>query len=199
MILSQVSKQLSWFWSFEWIEFFDCVFGVFAFALVLNEKCRRLGWLEYGWLGVFIAQPLFQPLLSMGTRDSPVVHQTWYCSLSGACHVSRPLGFGAVDRWSLLSSCYTRQSGGTPDSPCVLTSQLWLLTFALCTFLLFTEVNRWHRWPLLRWLTGHVRCIPNSPVNYSGASPTETREWPDRGVLGLGIGRCPVRHWQHFH
>jgi hypothetical protein len=30
------------------------VFGVFGFALVLNEKCRRLGWLEWWWLGVFI-------------------------------------------------------------------------------------------------------------------------------------------------
>jgi hypothetical protein len=28
---------------------------VYAFALVLNEKCRRLGWLEWRWLGVFIA------------------------------------------------------------------------------------------------------------------------------------------------
>jgi hypothetical protein len=34
---------------------FDCVFGVFAFALVLNQKCRRLGWLEWWWLGVFTA------------------------------------------------------------------------------------------------------------------------------------------------
>jgi hypothetical protein len=33
------------------------------------------------------------------------------------CHVSRPLGFGAVDHWSPLSSCGTGQSGGTPDSP----------------------------------------------------------------------------------
>jgi hypothetical protein len=39
----------------EWIACFDCVFGVFSFALVLNEKCRRLGWLEWWWLGVFIA------------------------------------------------------------------------------------------------------------------------------------------------
>jgi hypothetical protein len=52
----------------------------------------------------------------MGTPDSPVVHQTLHCSLSGECHVSQPLGFGAVDHWSLLSSCGTRQSGGTPDS-----------------------------------------------------------------------------------
>jgi hypothetical protein len=40
---------------------------------------------------------LFQSLLSMGTLDSPVVHRIGYCSLSGACHVSRLLGFGAVD------------------------------------------------------------------------------------------------------
>jgi hypothetical protein len=36
--------------------------------------------------------------LSKGTPDSPVVHRTLYCSLSGECHVSQPLGFGAVDR-----------------------------------------------------------------------------------------------------
>jgi hypothetical protein len=37
-------------------------------------------------------------LLSMGTPDSPVVHRTLYCSLFVECHVSRSLGFGAVDR-----------------------------------------------------------------------------------------------------
>jgi hypothetical protein len=55
--------------------------------------------------------------LSMGTPDSLVVHRTQYCSLSGACHVSRPLGFGAIDRWRLLSLWCTGQSNGTPDSP----------------------------------------------------------------------------------
>ena len=53
----------------------------------------------------------------MGTPDSPVVHWTLHCSLSDECHVRRPLGFGAVDHWSLLSSCGTGQSVGTPDSP----------------------------------------------------------------------------------
>jgi hypothetical protein len=33
----------------------------------------------------------------MGTLDSPVVHQTWHCSLSSAYHVSRSLGFGVVE------------------------------------------------------------------------------------------------------
>jgi hypothetical protein len=30
--------------------------------------------------------------LSMDTPDSPVAHRTQNCSLSGACHVSLPLG-----------------------------------------------------------------------------------------------------------
>jgi hypothetical protein len=51
--------------------------------------------------GIYSLQPLpshWLTLLSMGTPDSPVVHRTLYCSLSGECHVSRPLGFGVVDR-----------------------------------------------------------------------------------------------------
>jgi hypothetical protein len=50
--------------------------------------------------GIYSLQPLpscWLFLLSMGASDSPVVYQTGYYSLSGACHVSRPLGFGAVD------------------------------------------------------------------------------------------------------
>jgi hypothetical protein len=35
--------------------------------------------------------------LSMGTPDSPVVHWTLHYSLSGECHISQSLGFGAVD------------------------------------------------------------------------------------------------------
>jgi hypothetical protein len=62
------------------------------------RKLQCLDDLNGGGCGVFIAQPLFQSLLSMGTPDSPVVHRTLHCSLSGECHVSRPLGFGVVDR-----------------------------------------------------------------------------------------------------
>jgi hypothetical protein len=65
----------------------------------------------------------------MGTPNSSMVHRTQHCSLFGASHITRPLGFGVVDRWSLLSSCGTGQSGGTPDNPvrsdiadCLLTS-----------------------------------------------------------------------------
>jgi hypothetical protein len=68
--------------------------------------------------GIYSLQPLpsrWLTLLSMGAPDSPVVHRTSHCSLSGARHVSYPLGFGAVDRWRLLSSSGTGQFGGTPD------------------------------------------------------------------------------------
>jgi hypothetical protein len=33
--------------------------GVNAFALVLNVEFRKLGWLEWRWLGVFIASNHF--------------------------------------------------------------------------------------------------------------------------------------------
>ena len=103
----------------ERIECFDCVFGVYSFALVLNGEVAMLGWLEWWWLGgIYSPQPLPSrclTLLSMGTPDSPVVHRTRQCSLSGACHVSRPLGFGAIDRWNPLSFCCTGQFGARPD------------------------------------------------------------------------------------
>jgi hypothetical protein len=124
----------------------------------------------------------------MGTPDSPVVHRTWHCSLSGAYHISIPLGFGAVDHWRLLSSCCTGQSGGTPDNP--VCSGFVALTSDFCSvhLLLFTTVDHWRSWSLLRWLTGHVRCTPDSPVNYSGATPRESRERAVRECLGLSGG-----------
>jgi hypothetical protein len=71
-----------------------------------------------GWGGIYSLQPIpsrWLTLLSMGAPNSPVVHRTWHCSLSGARHVSYLLGFGAVYSWCLLSLSGTGQSGGTPD------------------------------------------------------------------------------------
>jgi hypothetical protein len=73
-------------------------FGVNAFALVMNVEFKKLGCLEWWWLGVFITPTTILAVAVDGTPNSPVVHQTWHYSLSGACQVSRPLGFGAVDR-----------------------------------------------------------------------------------------------------
>jgi hypothetical protein len=54
--------------------------GVKSRALVLNANCWKLGFLEWWWLGVFIA-PTTKPtvgvgLLSMGAPDSPDRHRT---------------------------------------------------------------------------------------------------------------------------
>jgi hypothetical protein len=132
----------------------------------------------------------------MGTPDSPVVHRTWHCSLSSACHFSRPLGFGEVDRWSPLSSCGTGQSGGTTDS--LVQSDFAALTSDLHTvhFYCTQQSTVGRSWPLLCWLTGHVQCTPDSLVKYSGATPRKTRERPVRRVL---TGQCSVRHWQHLY
>jgi hypothetical protein len=72
--------------------------GVNAIALVLNVKFRKLGWLEWRWLGVFIAPTTILVVAGDGAPDSLVVRRKGHCSVSGACHVSGPLGFGAVDR-----------------------------------------------------------------------------------------------------
>jgi hypothetical protein len=68
-----------------------------------------IAWMEV--VGVFIVPTTILTVVVDGTPDSPVVHWTWHCSLSDACRISRLLVFGAVDRWSPLSSCGT----GRPD------------------------------------------------------------------------------------
>jgi hypothetical protein len=42
------------------------------FALVLNEKCRRLGWLEWWWLGVFIAPTTIPVVVVDGHTEQSV-------------------------------------------------------------------------------------------------------------------------------
>jgi hypothetical protein len=83
----------------------------------IEWESGMLGWLEWWWLrGIYSPNhysSCWLNSLSMGTPDSPVVHQTQHCSLSGACHVCRSLGFGAVDRWIRLSFCCTGQFGAT--------------------------------------------------------------------------------------
>jgi hypothetical protein len=116
-----------------------------------------------------------------------MAHRTWHCSLSGACHVSRPLGFRAVDRWSPLSSCGTGQSDGTTDSP--VRSNFAVLTSDFCTLHYSPQSTVGRNWPLLSWLTGHVRCTPDSPVNYSGMTLGKTREQPVWGCLSWAPDR----------
>ena len=63
---------------------------------------------------IYSPQPLpsrWLTLLSMGTPDSPVAHQTVTIHYPVRATSARPLGFGAVDRWNPLSFCCTGQSG----------------------------------------------------------------------------------------
>jgi hypothetical protein len=189
--LSQVSKQMSWFSSLEWIECFDCVFGVFAFSLVLNEKCRRLGWLEWRWLGGIYSPNHYS------SRCHRWAHRTVrWCTRHDTVHCLVPAT--SADHWGLeWLTIEVFCPVAAPDSPmacrtvrCVLTSKLWLLTSALYGFTV-------HRSRPLRAVDRCSVGSSDSPMNYSGASRGKTREWPVRGVLGIGTGQCPVRHWQH--
>jgi hypothetical protein len=87
----------------------DFCLGVLHFALVLNAMRGMLGWLEWRWLGVFIAlnhqTTVGEGLLSMGAPD------TVRC----ASHVTQPLGFGCSRLLEPLSSSGTGQSGAAPD------------------------------------------------------------------------------------
>ena len=92
-----------------------------------------------------------------------------------------PLGFGAVDRWSPLSSCGIGQSGAF----WLRSSDFWLMRCPLFTV---------HR---SRPLGAVDRCSigsPDSPVNYSGATLEKLESDQFVGVLGLGTGQCLVHH-----
>jgi hypothetical protein len=75
---------------------------------------------------------------------------------------ARPLGFGAVDRWRVGSYCVQ----GAIAVDCSLFTTVHLSSQPLA-----------RRELLLRWLIGQSGGTLDSPVNYSGASPEETREW----------------------
>jgi hypothetical protein len=179
MTFSQVSKQLSWFWSLDGIEWFDCVFGVFAFALVLNVEFWKLGWLKLRWFG-----GIYSP-----NHNSSCccrwAHRTLHCSMFVACHVSRTLGFGAVDHWSPLSY-------STLDS--LMRSVFAVLTFDFCS----VHCSLYHRSRPLTKLTvallAHwtVLCTPDSPVNYSGVTLRKPESGQFMRCLGLGTKHCLV-------
>jgi hypothetical protein len=170
----------------------ELIFGTWRgfdlWSLVLNRNFRKLGWHWRRWLGgIYSLQPLpsrWLSLLAMGTPDSPVVHQTTTVHCPVRAMSARPLEFGAT--WSLepLSYSSSGQSGATPN----MSGVLWLLCSELWRALFTLESAVGARLSLLRWLTGHVRCTPDSLVNYSGAPLGNSREWAIRVLLGLGHG-----------
>jgi hypothetical protein len=72
-----------------------CLWNEFI-ALVLSAESGKLGCIEWWWLGG-IYSPNHSGLSVDGHTGQSGANWTSHCSLSGAYHVSRPLGFGAVD------------------------------------------------------------------------------------------------------
>jgi hypothetical protein len=105
-----------------------------SIALVLNAMCRMLGWLEWWWLGVFIALN-HQTTVGVAAVDgctgqSGAPPDTVRC----ASHVTQPLWFGSFWPLEALSSSGTGQSGAEPDRHCSMSDVplTTALTFA-CT------------------------------------------------------------------
>jgi hypothetical protein len=68
--------------------------------------------------GIYSLQPLpirWLSLLSMGTPDSPVVHQTRIVHCPVHATSTHRWGLERLDRWNPLSCSYTGQSGATLD------------------------------------------------------------------------------------
>jgi hypothetical protein len=86
-------------------------------------------------VGVFIGPNHF---LAVGEVCWRWAHQTVTVHCPVRATSARPLGFAAVDRWSRLSFCHTRQSGATPDSP--VTSNFCATLFTTCRL---CAVDRW--------------------------------------------------------
>jgi hypothetical protein len=88
--------------------------------------------------GIYSLQPLpshWLSLLAMGTLDSPVAHRTGTIHCPVRAMSTRPLGFGALDRWNPFSFSCTGQSGGTPN----MSRAFWLrCVTSVCALFAFT-------------------------------------------------------------
>jgi hypothetical protein len=88
-------------------------------------------WIQNTWMalnevvgGIYSPQPLpscWWSLLVMGALDNLMAHWTVTVHCLVRATSARPLGFGAIDRWSRLSFCSTGQFG-----------DLWLLCSDFC-------------------------------------------------------------------
>jgi hypothetical protein len=147
-------KSLSTWVVFGTLRGFDPLIVSWSVCLCSSIECEGLKtWMAW----MIVVGGIYSPN-HYSNRCYRWTHRTWHCSLPGACHVSRPLGFGAINRWSPLSSWGTGQSGA-----------FWLYSSDFCSIhcTVVNAVNRWRRWLLLRWCTGQSGGIPDSSVIFS--------------------------------
>jgi hypothetical protein len=162
-----------------------CLWSVYLCSC--NECEVHKTWIAWMELvgGIYSLQPLPSRWLSMAHRT------VRWCTRHGTVHCPVPATSAdrcGLERWTVEVLCLL----AAPDmfgAICLRCSDIWLLH---CALLLFTQstVGAFDRCSVGSPDT--VRCTPDSPVNYSGAIPWETREWSVHVVLGLGTGQCPV-------
>jgi hypothetical protein len=155
----------------------------------------RLGWIEWRWLGVFIASNHF---LAVGWVCCRWAHQTVrWCTWHSTVHCT--VRATSADRWGLERlTIEVLCPLVAQDRPVAHRTVRCILTSALFTVASSTQSIVGRNWSLLRWLTGQF-----------GAQQTVwwiiadwLREKPESGqfvrCLSVGTGQCPVRHWVHL-
>jgi hypothetical protein len=165
-----------------------------ALALVLNVKCRKLGCLEWWWLGVFIA---LNHQLTVGAGCCRWAHRTVRCA-TRHCPVCQPRHPTVRVRELLtleaLSSSGTGQALFTVQCTfdecsnfCTHCSRTVALRPRFC--------SRPLRWiavtPLVHGQSGGT---PDSPMNYSGARSKKPESGQFTLVRTWCTGHCSVAH-----
>jgi hypothetical protein len=145
----------------------EVIGGVF----IASNHFLDVGWVYWWWAHRTVRWHARHVLFT--GRCAPRQHARW--------------GLERIDRWS-------RCPVAAPDSPvphrtCPVTSDFAALNLPRTIRVIVCFCRRPLRhctsYSLLRWLTEHVQCTPNSSVNYSGAHPENSWEWPVRLVEGL--------------
>jgi hypothetical protein len=149
---------------------FELCLGVNALALVLNENFRKLGCLEWWWLGgIYSPQPPNKPLgrlLSMGAPDSLVHHRTCTVGCLVRRHVTQLLGFRAKSTVRALSSCGTGQSGATSNISCSLSGAPLTLRLWLCALFFAIHLTQWLLQSTVPWVSHCSAGAPDSLAAY---------------------------------
>jgi hypothetical protein len=157
-----------------------CLWSVF-FALVLKVESGKLGWLEWWWLGVFIAPTT---ILAVGWVLCRWAHRTVRYAPDIVLFIVRCVPRQpTVGVWSCRSLWYTRQSTLTWLSQTV--SDFWRCKLSWQSPV--GEVDP------CSWAHRIVRCTQDNPVIFSQEALRIPESVQFAGCSSLGTEHCPVR------